>query len=503
MKKLQKLLSSYGLFILLSFFLALFACQNHFTLDDYIFISLPLNNTIVKDMLHYFYDWGLFRPLGIIYFYVIYSIYLQSPFISYLIPLLVHICTGLLVAKVLSSYLSRTESICIGILYCTIPFLTEQYAWLAGSNILFTNLSLILQLFVITRYGHHKNAFFYLVAMQTIGVLFYETIFFTWIPIGILYYVTTHELSTSSIKQRMIDLGKLLFILSLPCIIYFSIRTFIFPPHVASMRLLPEGIQMFTIPFINARRLIEKIDHLFVMSYAHTTFWQYTVQLGIKEIYSSIFAIVGAVGLLELFFFRLYKSKREALNMFDSTTLGTISFVFAFFTIFPAMFHFAGPFPFRVLGLPFFFIITGVFLRIRKYIKHFILYISPLLIVFFLLVSIGMLSVSRSQYHDDTHFISSILKYINDHKYNQKTIHLVIQNMPSSTSTGFDHDAYGRSCIVTSWCVLPAFKARTTSITDVSVNPTSFPEKKTLIMLIVDGTHWNSGIPEQFEIIEK
>src|SRR4030042_6396181 len=96
-ERIQAPLIYFLLFLILGYFVS----QIGLYVDDHNLIFPTVLKSYFSHFIQYNYDNGLFRPLALIYYYLIYSIYLISPQLAHLIPLIIHFINGLLLYIVL------------------------------------------------------------------------------------------------------------------------------------------------------------------------------------------------------------------------------------------------------------------------------------------------------------------------------------------------------------------------------------------------------------------
>ncbi len=438
-------------------------------LDDnvHIFPALIKNyNQYIKD---YFYGYGFFRPLALLFFSFIYNFYIISPNFSHLFIFCIHFLTGILLAKAIENIFERKISYLISLFFISFPFFTEQYGWLAASNAVITNLFLVIQIYIVTNKNLQiKTKLKLIFLLQFIGIMFYESIFFTFIPIAIILA----NIEKESLLKRSFFYS---FILSVPSLVYYFIRNFIFPAHnLETIRNIGfyefingKWLNFFT---INLQRLFNDISFLFLSKGAIIYFWNDTLMNGINNLFSEplLITLLGIFILLLIF----YIIKENQTKNY-SIKLILYPLLFSILSLIPALLVKTPSFPFRVIALPLFFFTSVLFIFIYKLSYKLSYFLVTIFIILNVIMSQQMLIKMKNQSIDDANMINTIVSYLNSNlKENQKT-QIEINEIPHSTQTEFTYGEYLGSCLTIDWCINPLINKYTNKVSKIFINNNS------------------------------
>jgi hypothetical protein len=438
-------------------------------MDDHVHIYPALLGDYPDHFQGYTHDYGLLRPLALIWFYIIYTIYLVSPVIAHSIPFLFHIAAGYCLYKILHNHLSFGLSVLIGIAFIVFPFFTEQYGWLAASNASIANFILIIQLYILTiPTWSFKKKLIALFGLQSVGVLLYESVFFTFIALA---YLLAHEYAVNWRSKKFV---LSLSLLSAPSLVYVLLRALVFTPRTNFARemsiryLLTENgsVQIFD----NVRMFIDNLSFLFFTEVMHQSYWIGNIATGYEQFSQSPLLVLGVnyfiIGCLALIF--LSRVKQESTHW--STDIRSY-LLLSLLVLLPGLLLSSPAFPFRVLALPLFFLFIGIIVLISKLNQTVAAILLSIAITLSVFISISILhQMTLQAVDDDTGFIMIVEGVNNNLSPNEKAI-VVIEGVPNSTRTNVSFGQYLSSCMSADWCMQAGINRRTPNISRIIVNP--------------------------------
>lgn len=195
-------------FIILGFFLA----KDFMIIDDVNYVFPSITKDYVNSLVKYIGNYGLFRPLGIFYYFIIFEIYVRFPPIAHLIPLIIFFLSAYVLFKVLINQgFNKNQSLIAILLYSSLPFAVENIAWLSASNSIFVLLIFFFQILLIEKNYPPKRLLMKLFLLQLISIMMYETTIF--MPFSLAYLLYK--------KNKEKNLIKLILLVLSPLVIYY------------------------------------------------------------------------------------------------------------------------------------------------------------------------------------------------------------------------------------------------------------------------------------------
>ncbi len=486
------------IFLALFIVLALKVINLRLLLDDNDHIFTPLIGNYVEHFTETMDKYGFWRPLGFIFLYFIYTFYLISPILSHLLVLIIHFASGLVIKKIFANKLGESKSLLISLIYIAFPFFTEQYGWLASSNATIANLALLSQIYIaISDQIDRKKKMIAIAALQFIGMLFYESIFFTFIPLSLLL-VKIHPRDESQTKKHLGGVYanlKDLIILSIPSATYFLLRNVIFVPHnsatIRDLRL-PDFLsgKFVSVIINNVVKLFNDMSFLFLGRGSFDLFWKHNLVEGLKNMMQSPVSIL-AINYLVLLIVKYLIDKNKNSDSFqdDKNTILKPNFwmQMAFFSLLPSLLLIQPNFPFRVIVLPVFFTATALILVLdKKFAKYTIIFMMSIFI-FCLANSVQMLHEMTELAKEDESLVNQTVEILDSRIEDGQKAEIVYRNMPYSTRTDFNYGEYLLSCTTYDWCMYPALSRRTDKFSSIVVNPgENFVPQEISVSLIYD-----------------
>jgi len=438
-------------------------------MDDHVHIYPALLGDYLDHFKGYTHDYGLLRPLALIWFYIVYTIYLISPAIAHIIPFLFHIATGYFLYKIVQKHLSFGLSVLVGIAFIVFPFFTEQYGWLAASNASIANFILIIQLYTVTlTTWSFQKKLITLFGLQTVGVLLYESVFFTFIAVA---YLLVHEYAVNWRSKKFV---LSLALLGAPSLLYVLLRALVFMPRANFARemsignLLTENgsVQIFE----NVRMVIENLSFLFLAQGMHQSYWMGNIASGYEQFSQNPLLVLGVnyfiIGCLAL----LFLTRQTKVSAHWSIDFRSYLFL-SILVLLPGLLLTSPAFPFRVLALPLFFLFIGIIVLISKLNQTIAAIILIITIIVSLFISNSILNQMRIQAKDDDIGFIMIVEGVNNHIPMSGKAIVVLEGIPNSTQTDVAYGQYLSSCMSADWCIQAAINRRTSNITQIVVNP--------------------------------
>lgn len=440
-------------FLLISIILGYFVAQLQLNLDDNVFIFPAVLKSFFSHFVQYNYDNGLFRPISLIFFYLIYSLYAISPQIAHLLPFVFHLISGFLLIKLLKKQgINPYLSLATGLFFLLHPFATEQYMFLAAGNAVFVNAFFIIQLLIINYLLPEKKTTLIVLFFSLLSIFMYESAFFFFIPLS--YLLTEKFTKLHSNKKKVISnviFGAVLFI---PNVLYL-LSKIIFPSHVPTPRLIINNFGDF---LNNIHLMSDNIIDLYFKSNAISNFWLSNIQNGINIVSKNYF-IIALLALFIIFLFKfIFKTNKPTGQKISNSVL--VFWWLTFITsLLPLLILKEFNFPFRALFLPSGVFFIAIFVSINKFInKELILRIISVLILFttvsFLLINISIATKYKKQSEEDLNLSKKIKMLLSENNFNdQKPAYIIIDNFSRSTAyENFIHADHILSCYHYWWC---------------------------------------------------
>lgn len=438
------------------------ASQLGLYIDDHVLIFPSLLKSYLSHFTGYTYDYGLMRPLALIFYYFIYDFHLISPFFAHLFTFSLHFGAGIIIWRILRKGLPRIEALLISLLFISFPFFTEQYGWYSAAIASLSNLILFLEIALINKPISLIKKIALLALMQAVGVLLYESIFFAFVPL-------TYLLIRKHTQLKNYEKLLVLFLIGLPSVGYNFLRNFVITPHLTSTVRELRLIEIFTGDALqkvaaNVQKLFESLLVLFD-PYALQNLWINGFKDGwilvlINPLSLAAITIAALAGWV-LFIQTITTEEKSETSKIPPASFW---FLLSLFTMLPSFFLKAPSFPFRVLALPGFFLLVGIFILLRKRIKAFIA-VYLIAVIFCFGITINMLNSMRLQELDDDKMLGDIMNVLEERISKDQKVEVEIINSTHSTQTDIVYGEYLGSCVFNEWCLQAALNRRTGKVT--------------------------------------
>lgn len=411
------------LFLLIFFILSFFASKTWLFYDDVIYGFPAVTNKYITYYKFYIRDWGLFRPLALVYYFYIYEIFTLAPWLAHLTPLSILIFSGFLIYKILVQQgLSQTQALAIGLIYTAIPFSVESVSWLSANTSLVVILIYFIQIYLIETNSQQKNLLRNLMILQLISTFLYESILF--LPLSLSYLIILKNKESNKIRLAMFSI--------FPLVLYFVSKMIIKPLTLHKDKLigLSDALANWT----------SSIKHLKIMLSSRylQNFWAKELLNGLDLVSENIFLTVLFSLLISLLLIKLLAKKNFQSN---NNHLPRANFYFWGLSFILSLIPLSWQptyLPFRTLLLPFITITSAVFFlynSIKSKMPFKLIFESGLKFVFimaiviFLLIQTSMYKQYVAQYTIDqkiTMDIDKNLKQLGFHHPNRS--HVLLRN---------------------------------------------------------------------------
>lgn len=389
----KKLFTESLIYILIFLILGFFTVKLSLYLDDYSLIFPAIYKNYNIHFQNYLKDFGLFRPLSLIYYYLIYSIYIYVPWLAHLIPLLMLVFTGFILSKALKAQgLRNNQLFAISMILITLPFVVESFSWLIANNSIIVLAIFITQIYLIENNFFNKNILKIILFLQLISIFIYETTIFMSFPIAYLLYATKKE--TNKLK---------LFLFSLFPIGVYLFSKLIYKPQFE----LRSKFINFSEAINNWRSFLSQLKVLFSPAYL-SNFWEKEIMEGFKIITSHPYILFLMISLFLLIFVKLFINNENSANPVNGRSRLFFWLLCIVLSLTPLSWQ-KGYLPFRTLVLPCISIlITLIFCvnqiiigkrnRLIKFVEFCLKIIFFILVAVFLTIQISMLNQYFNQY---------------------------------------------------------------------------------------------------------
>lgn len=385
--------------------LGFFTVKLSLYLDDYSLIFPAIYKNYNIHFQNYLKDFGLFRPLSLIYYYLIYSIYIYLPWLAHLIPLTILVFTGFILSKTLKAQgLRASQSFVISMILITLPFVVENFSWLIANNSIIVLTIFIIQIYLIENNFFNKNLLKIILFLQLISIFVYETTIFMSFPIAYLLYATKKE--TNKLK--------LFFFSFFPIGVYLFSKLIYKPQFELRSKFinLSDAINNWSSSFI-------QLKLLFSPAYL-SNFWGREIVEGFKISISHPYILFLTACLLLLIIAKLFTKNENGINPINRNSRLFFWLLCLILSLIPLSWQ-RGYLPFRTLVLPSILIlIVLVFCSnqiiilkqnsLTKFVEFSLKIIFIILVTVFLTIQISMLNQYYSQYILDRKITSEINK---------------------------------------------------------------------------------------------
>src|SRR3989344_1446953 len=141
-------------FVTIGLLLSAYVSRLRFFVDDYPYaLDTP---SLTHDFFTFFSSYvavhGLFRPLALVYYWFIYSLYFLSDSLAHLLPFAIHAGSGYLLYRILKKHgMASPFALLGGLIYLLHPFAAEQYMWLSAGPGTLVNAIFLLQIVLIEK----------------------------------------------------------------------------------------------------------------------------------------------------------------------------------------------------------------------------------------------------------------------------------------------------------------------------------------------------------------
>lgn len=455
-----------SIFVLLAIIVGYYVSHLGLYVDDFVLIFPAVLRSFASHFKQYTYDYGLFRPISLIYYYFIYFFYTLSPAISHLFVFMLHIFTSVVLFSILRRQSANKKlSLTIALLYLLHPFATEQYMWLSANPGTLVNLLFFLQICIILTFKRYRVAFFLVLLLSFLSVFIYESSFFLFIPLGYLF-IMQHKNTIRFDKLKMVSL---FLILTIPNLIYM-ITKLLFPPHVSQLRLPAES---FIDLISNASTSLKNLGYLLSpVSFKH--FWLDNIHNGFALISANTFVLILFLFATGLICYTLLRKNNSAMSVQKSSSYFWIA---AFFSSLPPLFMLKDfNFPFRSLFLPSILLIISIaFFFLKKNwgsFKSVVIKLTCIIVILtYLLISVSIAQKYSEQFSIDTSLSQNIEDVVTANGFRDNyPSYVIIENFPrSQVYAKFLYADHILSCFNHYWCAQASLNMITGVVKNIGI----------------------------------
>lgn len=457
-------------FLLIGVILGYFVAQLGLYVDDNVLIFPAVLKSFSSHFFQFNYDNGLFRLITLIFYYFLYTLYTFSPQIAHLLPLILHLISGLLLIKVLKKQgINLFLASSISLFFVLHPFASEQYMYLSSTNEVFVNIIFFIQILVIDNLQTTKKTTLLVLFLSLLSVLIFESTFFFFIPLS--YLLTAKFTKLLSNKKKVISnliFGTILFI---PNILYL-LSKIIFPAHVLTPRVTISNLGDLS---NNFQAMLKNITNLYSNPTIISNFWLQNVRDGLNILVQNYF-ILTLFALFIIFLIKFIIQTSRSANQKITNSVLVFWWLTFFTSLLPLLALKQFNFPFRALFLPSGIFFIALFVSINKFFdKELILRIVSFLILFtaasFLLIDVSIATKYKQQSQQDMNLSKKIKMLLSENYFNdQKPAYLIIENFPHSmVYKNFIHADHILSCYHYWWCGQATLNMITGMVKDIGI----------------------------------
>lgn len=436
-------------------------------LDDNVLIFPVKLRSFFSHFIQYNWDNGLFRPIGLIYYYFLYSIYDFSPFSAHFFPFLIHLVTAFILFLILKKRLNPFLSLMAALLFILNPLATEQYAWLSATVGILANALFLIQLWIIDSSKNFRKTFSMVFLLSFFSVFIYESTFFLFFPLALLLtkkYLESKN-KTWSIKA-FLSIGGLLLI---PNAVYF-ISKLTFPPHVLDSRsatLSPMAIVN------NIVGLFYTLKSIFLSNNALANFWSLNFKDGFFLTVNNYILKILVVALIAFLISYSFLKEKAVLSKSPQNWFWWLFFLSSLIPLFIVKgFNFS----FRALSLPIGIFFIASIDSVNAIWPGFLNKIVPRLVmifvvIFFLLVDLGIINKYKNQEQVDQTLTKNIKIALRNKGFtDEHPAYLTITGMPHSmVYQKFLQAEHIVSCYNFYWCAQASLNMITGVVKDTGI----------------------------------
>lgn len=457
-------------FLLIGVILGYFVAQLGLYFDDNVLIFPAVLRSFSSHFIQYNYDNGLFRPITLLFYYFIYSLYTLSPQIAHLLPFVLHIISGLLLIKLLKKQgVDLYLALCTGLFFILHPFATEQYMYLSATTYIFVNSFFIIQAMIINDSKASNKTILLVFLLSLLSIFTLESTFFFFIPLS--YLLTAKFTKLLSNKKKIVSnliFGTILFI---PNILYL-LSKIIFPAHVLTPRVTISNLGDLS---NNFQAMLKNITNLYSNPTVISNFWLQNVRDGLNILVQNYF-ILTLFALFIIFLIKFIIQTSRSANQKITNSVLVFWWLTFFTSLLPLLALKQFNFPFRALFLPSGIFFIALFVSINKFFnKELILRIVSFLILFtaasFLLIDVSIATKYKQQSQQDMNLSKKIKMLLSENYFNdQKPAYLIIENFPHSmVYKNFIYADHILSCYHYWWCGQAALNMITGMVKDIGI----------------------------------
>lgn len=406
-------------------------------IDDINFVFPSYTHDYLNTTINYIKNFGLFRPVALIYYFFVYEIFVRIPWLAHLIPLLILICSGIILNKLLRiQKLSSLQSLAIPILLLALPFNVESVAWLSANMSIIVILIFFVQIYLIEKTNDKKYSVIYTFLLQLISIFFYESTLFLSISLSFLL--------AKKYKVKKTVLGFLSFF---PILAYYLSKVVFSHQLILKDKLigLNEAINNWNIS-------LNQLYELFFSNYFWEGFWKRNIIDGLTFYQNNIWLLILIITFLGLILkvFMMNQNQEVNVTRYDNSRFNFWLLSF-FLSLIPL--SWVNYLSFRILVLPTIIGIINLFLLFNLFIKNrfnklfninnskLFVFTFIILIFVFITIQISMINKYVIQYQTDKKIAVEIDNKLRNlgflHPYRSN---LYIKNLPINI---FNQEVYG------------------------------------------------------------
>ncbi len=458
------------IFLFIGVILGYFVAQLGLYVDDNVLIFPAVLKSFSSHFFQFNFDNGLFRPIALIFYYFLYTLYTFFPQVAHTFPFILHLISGVLLIKVLKKQeVNLILASSTGLFFVLHPFASEQYMYLAATNEIFVNIIFFIQILIIGHSQTFKKTILLVLFLSLLSILIFESTFFFFIPLS--YLLTVKFTKLLSNKKKVVSnlvFGAILFI---PNVLYL-LSKIIFPAHVLTPRLI---IGHFGDLSNNFQSMLKNMSYLYFNSKTISNFWLQNMRDGLNIVAQNYF-ILALFTLFIVFLIKFVNQRSKSTNQKIASPVLIFWWLTFATSLLPLLVLKDFNFPFRAMFLPSGIFFITLFILISKlFNSELVQKIVNILILFFvvsfLLMDIGIATKYKRQSQFDNNLSKKIKMLLSENYFNdQKPAYLIIDNFPHSTAyENFIHADHILSCYHYWFCGQAALNMITGMVKDIGI----------------------------------
>jgi hypothetical protein len=439
-----------SIYILIGILVGVGVNRLHYYVDDYPYaLDTP---SLVYNFSHFVASYtsthGIYRPVALLYYWLIYGLSFVSMSMAHLIPWILYcLAAAILYWILVKQGMAKSWALIASLLCFVHPFATEQYMWLSANPGTLATLAFFIQIALILQKKNAKKTLFLVCTISLVTTFLYESTFLLIFPLLYLYGSIRDIRIKSKRSLKLFALGIV------PMGLYVLTKLFV---HGSDPRPLADNL---SVVLANTQAMVTTFFTVYLDNYYLTRFWHAYALDGWTSITHSPLVVLMPLLALLLGAVVYVLSKQEEVKLSKRAFIfWTMTFLL---TLPPLVANKVFYFGFRSLALPSSVLIILIAWIGPTYLpslsKWLLKILGVVLVGIFLCIDIAIADTYKALSNADMKLATEITNAVDNKHLTNATV-ILKSDIPFDSENSFLHADHMLSCFYYDWSSLSCTK---------------------------------------------